>query len=71
METVDVIPIAFDMEWPFSFQTGPGKSAVIQMCADINLCYIFHISKLSELPKSILDVVYHPKVIIHGVSIKK
>lgn len=70
IDVVD-IPIAFDMEWPFSFQTGPGRSAVIQLCADLNVCYVLHISQLDELPKSLLDVIYHPKVVLHGVCIKK
>lgn len=70
-QEADTIPIAFDMEWPFSFQTGPGKSAVIQLCADLNLCYVFHISKLTELPTSLLDLLYHKRVCLHGVCVKK
>lgn len=70
-DDVETIPIAFDMEWPFSFQTGPGRSAVIQMCADIGLCYVLHISKLKTLPESLLEVLYHEKVCLHGVCIKK
>lgn len=70
-ETQEIIPIAFDMEWPFSFQTGPGKSAVIQLCADTSLCYVYHISKLAKLPAVMLELLYHPKVRLHGVNIKK
>lgn len=65
------IPIAFDMEWPFSFKTGPGKSALIQVCADIKLCYLFHISELKKLPAALIQLISHPKVILHGVNIKK
>lgn len=65
-----VIPIAFDMEWPFSFQTGPGKSALIQICADLDLCYLFHLSKLKKLPAALLALLNHSKVRLHGVNIK-
>lgn len=70
-DDVATIPIAFDMEWPFSFQTGPGRSAVIQMCADVNRCYVLHISRLTVLPPSLLQVLYHEKVCLHGVCVKK
>ncbi|KAJ6642759.1 Werner Syndrome-like exonuclease [Pseudolycoriella hygida] len=66
----DVVPIAFDMEWPFTFQTGSGKSAVIQLCADVNLCYIFHISQLKKLPAALVHLLQHPKVRLHGVNIR-
>lgn len=65
-----VIPIAFDMEWPFTFQTGAGRSAVIQLCADVNLCYVLHISKLKVLPPALLELLYHEKVCLHGVCVK-
>lgn len=65
------IPIAFDMEWPFSFKTGPGKSALIQVCADIQLCYLFHISELKKLPTALIQLISHSKVVLHGVNIKK
>lgn len=68
---VEIIPIAFDMEWPFSFQTGPGRSAVIQLCADLDRCYVLHISRLKELPATLLDLLYHEKVCLHGVCVKK
>ncbi|TMW43066.1 hypothetical protein DOY81_011854 [Sarcophaga bullata] len=44
----DLVPISFDMEWPFSFKTGPGKSAVIQMCAEEDICYVFQLSNLKN-----------------------
>ncbi|KAG8041113.1 hypothetical protein G9C98_002101 [Cotesia typhae] len=28
----DIVPIGFDLEWPFSFQTGSGKTALAQTC---------------------------------------
>ncbi|XP_037046498.1 Werner Syndrome-like exonuclease isoform X2 [Bradysia coprophila] len=66
----DIVPIAFDMEWPFSFQTGPGKSAVIQLCAEVNVCYVFHISQLKKLPAALVHFLQHSKVRLHGVNIK-
>lgn len=66
-----MIPIAFDMEWPFSFQTGSGRSAVIQLCADIDLCYVFHISQLSVLPSALMDLLYDERICFHGVCVKK
>lgn len=59
------------MEWPFSFQTGPGKSAVIQLCADVDICYIFHLSDLKKLPAVLVALLNHDKVVCHGVNIKK
>lgn len=67
----DKVPIAFDMEWPFSYKTGAGKSALIQVCADINLCYLFHIYELKRLPAALIKLISHPKVVLNGVNIKK
>lgn len=66
-----MIPIAFDMEWPFTFQTGPGKTAVIQLCADIDLCYVLHVAELKKLPTTLVQLLTHDKVLLHGVNVKK
>lgn len=66
-----MIPIAFDMEWPFTFQTGPGKTAVIQLCADVDLCYVLHIAALKKLPAALVQLLTHDKVCLHGVNVKK
>lgn len=58
------------MEWPFNFQTGPGKSALIQICAKIDLCYLFHISQIKSLPASLVQLLTHDKVKLHGVNVK-
>ncbi|XP_002069580.2 Werner Syndrome-like exonuclease [Drosophila willistoni] len=68
--TLDVVPMAFDMEWPFSFQTGPGKSSVIQVCVDERCCYVYQLSKLKKLPAALVALLNHPKVRLHGVNIK-
>lgn len=66
-----MVPIAFDMEWPFNYKTGAGKSSVIQLCADTSICYVFHINTLRRLPAAMLSLLYHKKVCLHGVNIKK
>lgn len=65
-----VVPVAFDMEWPFSFQTGSGKSSVIQLCADTELCHVFHLTNVKKLPVALLELLTHPKIRTHGVNIK-
>ncbi|KAH8312164.1 hypothetical protein KR044_009636 [Drosophila immigrans] len=67
---MDVIPMAFDMEWPFSFQTGPGKSAVIQICVDETCCYVYQLTNLKKIPAALMALINHPKVRLHGVNIK-
>ena len=59
------------MEWPFTFQTGSGKTAVIQLCADINTCYVFHVYEFKKIPAVLVALLKHDKVILHGVNIKK
>ncbi|XP_013114438.1 3'-5' exonuclease [Stomoxys calcitrans] len=66
----DLVPISFDMEWPFSFQTGPGKSAVIQMCADEKCCYVFQLTNLKKLPAALVALLKHKRVRLHGVNVK-
>ncbi|XP_011204128.2 Werner Syndrome-like exonuclease [Bactrocera dorsalis] len=66
----ELVPMAFDMEWPFSFQTGPGKSAVIQICVEEHCCYIFQLTNLKRLPAALVALLKHPKVRLHGVNIK-
>lgn len=67
----EIIPIAFDMEWPFSFKTGPGKSALIQICAITDVCYLYHLTNIKKLPAVLLELLCHKKVKLHGVNIKK
>lgn len=59
------------MEWPFSFQTGPGKTAVMQISPDLNTSYVFGFSKIDKLPMSVCVLLSHPKVRLTGVNIKK
>ncbi|XP_058832557.1 3'-5' exonuclease [Topomyia yanbarensis] len=64
------VPIAFDLEWPFNFQTGPGRTALMQLCAEIDCCYLFQISCVKKLPAAMLQLLHHPRVQLHGVNVK-
>jgi hypothetical protein len=37
----DRIAVAFDMEWSFNWTSGPDKTAVIQICCDLDKCLKF------------------------------
>uniref|UniRef100_A0A1A9VER1 3'-5' exonuclease n=1 Tax=Glossina austeni TaxID=7395 RepID=A0A1A9VER1_GLOAU len=64
------VPLSFDMEWPFSFKTGPGKTSVVQMCLELNCCYVFQLTNLRKLPAALVALLKHPRVRLHGVNIK-
>lgn len=66
----EMVGVAFDMEWTFSFQTGPEKTSLIQVCIDIHDCYLFHLPNLKKLPASLGVFLSHPRVRLHGVNIK-
>ncbi|XP_029668746.1 Werner Syndrome-like exonuclease isoform X2 [Formica exsecta] len=65
-----VIPLGFDLEWPFNFQTGSGKTALVQICLDVDVCYLLHIYSLNKLPAAFIELLCHSKVILVGVNIK-
>ncbi|XP_008546901.1 3'-5' exonuclease [Microplitis demolitor] len=66
----DIVPIGFDLEWPFSFQTGSGKTALAQVCVSEKTCHLFHIYNFKKLPASFILLLSHPKVRLVGVNIK-
>lgn len=66
----DKVGVAFDMEWTFSFQTGPERTSLIQVCIDLDECYLFHLPQLKKLPASLSVFLSHPRVRLHGVNIK-
>ncbi|KAK9759136.1 3prime-5prime exonuclease [Popillia japonica] len=70
IQTEDLFIMGFDIEWPFSFQTGSGKTAVIQISPSLNECFIFHVSTLKNLPKSLTELLAYEKVRLTGVNIK-
>ncbi|CAG9840054.1 unnamed protein product [Diabrotica balteata] len=67
----ELLIIGFDLEWPFSFKTGPGKTATIQISCDEKHCYIFHVSKIKNLPKTLSELLTHPNVRLTGNCIKQ
>lgn len=66
-----LVPLGFDIEWPFSFQTGSGKTALLQICPSSDICYLFHVYSLKKLPLALIVLLKHPKVKLVGVNIKK
>lgn len=70
-EASNLLILGFDMEWPFSFQTGSGKTAVIQISPMLDECFIFHVSTFKNLPKSLTELLAHDNVRLTGVNIKK
>ncbi|XP_053978364.1 3'-5' exonuclease isoform X1 [Hylaeus volcanicus] len=66
----EIVPIGFDLEWPFSFQTGSGKTALAQICLNKNICHLLHIYSLKKLPAAFVILLSHPKVKLVGVNIK-
>lgn len=69
-EGSEMVGVAFDAEWTFSFQSGPEKISLIQVCLDLDECYLFHIPKLKKFPASLSVFLNHPRVQLHGVNIK-
>ncbi|KAK9890365.1 hypothetical protein WA026_010458 [Henosepilachna vigintioctopunctata] len=69
-ESNDTMIMGFDMEWPFSFQTGPGKTALIQISPNLEVSYLLHVSELKKLPVGLCTLLAHPKVRITGNNIK-
>ena len=42
-------PVGFDTEWPLTFQKGKqAPTALIQLCLDVDKCYLFHISCMTK-----------------------
>lgn len=64
-------PCAFDLEWAFDKQTNINeKVSVLQICIDLENCFIVQMSNLEEIPTTLIDFLYHPKVIINGLYIR-
>ncbi|XP_050099166.1 Werner Syndrome-like exonuclease [Anopheles aquasalis] len=64
------VPIAFDLEWSFSFKTGPGRTGLMQLCAEPGRCILYQLSCLKHLPIALLQLLGHERVILLGVNIK-
>lgn len=63
--------MGFDIEWPFNFQTGSGKTALMQISPNLDECYLFHIFNLKKLPASLIQLLEHPRCRWTGVVVKK
>lgn len=70
-DTCEYLVFGFDAEWPFNFNTGPGKVAVLQISPSLTVSYVLQISKLKKLPKGLSVLLAHPKTRLTGVNVKK
>ncbi|KAG9044589.1 hypothetical protein FS837_007876, partial [Tulasnella sp. UAMH 9824] len=63
-------PVGFDMEWVVIFRRNviPRKTALIQI-ADRTKIMLFHVSRMSEFPSKLLEVIEDPDIIKTGVNI--
>ncbi|KAG8908670.1 hypothetical protein FRC01_007311, partial [Tulasnella sp. 417] len=63
-------PVGFDMEWVVVFRRGaiPRKTALIQI-ADRTKIMLFHVSRMSEFPSKLIEVIEDPDIIKTGVNI--
>ncbi|XP_050431985.1 3'-5' exonuclease [Adelges cooleyi] len=59
----------FDMEWPV-LNGKSLKTALIQICVNHTLCYIFHVYLLQKLPNVFQNLLNTPNVRWSGVCIK-
>lgn len=66
----DRIGVGFDLEWSFNYTTGPDKTAVMQICFNLDECFVVQISKMNKIPASLTAFLNHPKIVLHGVNIK-
>lgn len=71
MQNLEKIPIAFDMEWPVSYGQTQDRTALIQLCAELNECFLFHVFDIEQLPDSLIKLLLHSKVVLHGNRIKR
>ncbi|KAI5654026.1 hypothetical protein M9H77_31213 [Catharanthus roseus] len=64
------VVLGCDIEWRPTFRRGvaPRKAAVIQICGDNNLCYVFHICH-SGIPQNLQYLLENPTSVKVGVGI--
>lgn len=65
-----IVPVGFDLEWPFNFQTGSGKTALVQICLENSTCYLLYVYTLKKLPAAFVELLCHPKVKLVGVNVR-
>ncbi|XP_031560549.1 Werner syndrome ATP-dependent helicase homolog [Actinia tenebrosa] len=63
--------MGFDMEWRVSFIKcgGSRKTALIQLCASEDTCYLFHLSRMSGFPSALKLLLENDKILKTGVGI--
>ncbi|XP_015187567.1 PREDICTED: Werner Syndrome-like exonuclease isoform X2 [Polistes dominula] len=66
----NIVPIGFDLEWPFDYKTGAKKTALAQICLNESVCHLLHLYNLSKLPAAFVQLLSHPKVRLVGVKVK-
>ncbi|CAH1165016.1 unnamed protein product [Phyllotreta striolata] len=66
----DLLVLGFDLEWPFSYKTGPGRTATIQISPDDETCCIYHVSNIQRLPKGLSELLVRSNVRITGNCVK-
>ncbi|XP_014599374.1 PREDICTED: Werner Syndrome-like exonuclease isoform X2 [Polistes canadensis] len=66
----NIVPIGFDLEWPFDYRTGSKKTALAQICLNESVCHLLHLYNLSKLPAAFVQLLIHPKVKLVGVNVK-
>ncbi|XP_046991687.1 Werner Syndrome-like exonuclease isoform X1 [Schistocerca americana] len=70
LTNLDEMVVGFDMEWPVNSKTGSGKTSLIQICHDENVCHLFHVSQMRNIPVALAHFLNHPKVRLAGLNIK-
>nr|GME07956.1 Werner Syndrome-like exonuclease isoform X1 [Ipomoea batatas]GME12244.1 Werner Syndrome-like exonuclease isoform X1 [Ipomoea batatas] len=65
-----VVALGFDIEWKPTFKRGvaPGKAAVMQICGEMNRCYVFHIFH-SGIPQNLQTLLGNSATVKVGVNI--
>ncbi|GLG97643.1 Uncharacterized protein GBIM_04369, partial [Gryllus bimaculatus] len=69
---LDEIILGFDTEWPVTYRSNESSSSrtsLIQICAQKEKCYLFHVNNLRRLPLAMIHLMEHPKTKLVGVNI--
>ena len=65
------VVVGCDAEWvPFS-KNPREKIAVLQLCFSDEECYVFHLSQMGSLPKSLETIIFHRWIVKVGLGIKQ
>lgn len=65
------VPISFKIKYtPGEKGTRP-KTSLIQICLNTEICYLFHVFYIRELPESLVQLLSHKNVILHSNDITR